>query len=45
MSAHISLTVLNKLLKSYTCEACLSVFCFVSLSLIYSIIQEHDCII
>ena len=45
MSAHISLNVLNKLRKSFKCEACLSVFCFVSMSLIYSIIQEHDCII
>ena len=41
MSAHVLLNLLNELRKKIKCEACiLSVF---AMSLIKSIIQEHEC--
>ena len=43
MSAHVLLNLLNKLGKEIKCEACRVFYIFFAMSLINSIIQEHEC--
>ena len=43
MSAHVLLNLLNKLGKRIKCEACRAFYLFFAMSLINSIIQEHEC--
>ena len=45
MSAHVLLNLLNKLgkrIEMLDCEACRAFHLFFAMSLIYSIIQEHE---
>ena len=43
MSAHVLLNLLNELGKSVKYEACRALYYFFAMSLINSIIQEHEC--
>ena len=43
MSAHVLLNLLNELGKEIKCEACRAFYLFFAMSLINSIIQEHEC--
>ena len=43
MSAHVLLNLLNELGKEIKCEACRAIYPFSAMSLINSIIQEHEC--
>ena len=43
MSAHVLLILLNELGKEIKCEACQAFYLFFAMSLINSIIREHDC--
>ena len=43
MSAHVLLNLLNKLGKAIKCEACRAFYHLFAMSLINSIIQEHEC--
>ena len=42
MSAHVLLNLLNKLGKRNKCEACGKFYLFFAMSLINSIIKEHE---
>ena len=42
MSAHVLLDLLNELGKEIKCKACHAFYLFAA-SLIYSIVQEHEC--
>ena len=43
MSANVLLNLFNELGKEIKCEACRSFYLFFAMSLINSIIQEHEC--
>ena len=43
MSAHVLLNLLNELRKEIKCEAGRAFYLFFAMSLINSIIQEHEC--
>ena len=43
MSAHVSLNILNELRKRDKMRGLLSIYLFFTMSLINSLIQEHDC--
>ena len=43
MSVHVLLNLLYELGKEIKCEACRAFYLFFAMSLITSIIQEHEC--
>ena len=43
MSAHVLLNLLNELGNEIKCEACPAFYLVFAMSLINSIIQEHEC--
>ena len=43
MSVHVLLNLLNEVEKEIKCEACRAFYLVFATSLIYSIIQEHEC--
>ena len=45
ISANVLLNLLNELGKEIKCEACRAFYLFYAMSLINSIVQEHECYI